>query len=268
MAECCCRKSYHVHHQGESTYENTHRRKPHPTVTLRLSGSFHGNRRSRFASRSTAGNPSPVATSSVKSGPMSPSPGDFTSKSIPKQPQNECITDLKRAPRNAGGKVEFWVDFFLIKPVDPAKGNGRLLYDVHNRGNKLALWTFNDTELTNDPVSAGNGFLFHKGYSLLWTGWNGDVVGDGTGRLLAGLPVAAQEDGSPITGKTYVETSVDEKVYSKSLLRKPVGNAGRLSDCLARRSHGRTPPCVPAVPSRRSKCRATPGPSHAGKTAR
>ena len=141
----------------------------------------------------------------------------------PEATANECITDLKRAPRNAGGKVEFWVDFFLIKPVDPAKGNGRLLYDVHNRGNKLALWTFNDTELTNDPVSAGNGFLFHKGYSLLWTGWNGDVVGDGTGRLLAGLPVAAQEDGSPITGKTYVETSVDEKVYSKSFFGSPWG---------------------------------------------
>ena len=60
----------------------------------------------------------------------------------PEATANECITDLKRAPRNDRGRVEFWADFFLIKPVDPAKGNGRLLYDVHNRGNKLALWTF------------------------------------------------------------------------------------------------------------------------------
>ncbi len=139
---------------------------------------------------------------------------------------NGCITDLKLAPRNQRGKVEFWADFFLLKPVDPAKGNGRLLYDVHNRGNKLALWTFNDAERTNEPATmdhAGNGFLLRAGYSLLWTGWNGDVVGDGTGRLLAGLPVATEEDGSPITGKTYVELSADEKVFSQPFFGSPWG---------------------------------------------
>lgn len=139
---------------------------------------------------------------------------------------NAGIADLKRAPCNQEGKVEFWADFFLLKPADPSKGNGRLLYDVHNRGNKLALWTFNDAERTNEPTSmehAGNGFLLNHGYSVLWTGWNGDVVGDGTGRLLAGLPVAVEEDGSPITGKTYVEISVDEKAYSQPFFGSPWG---------------------------------------------
>jgi hypothetical protein len=144
----------------------------------------------------------------------------------PDAPANACITDLKRAPRNKRGRVEFWADFYLLKPVDPGKGNRRLLYDVHNRGNKLALWTFNDAERTNEPATmehAGNGFLLREGYTLLWTGWNGDVIGDGTGRLLAGLPVAVQEDGTPITGKTYVETSVDEKTYSRPFFGSPWG---------------------------------------------
>lgn len=152
--------------------------------------------------------------------------GRFFFEVDPNDPVNACITDLKRAPRNDRGKVEFWADFFLLKPVHPAKGNGRLLYDVHNRGNKLALWTFNDALRTNEPTNmdhAGNGYLLREGYSLLWTGWNGDVVGDGTGRLLAGLPIAVQEDGSPITGKTYVETSVDEETYSRPFFGSPWG---------------------------------------------
>lgn len=144
----------------------------------------------------------------------------------PESPANDRITDLDLAARNGNGQVEFWADFFLLQPVDPAKGNGRLLYDVHNRGNKLALWTFNEGERTNEPVSmehAGNGFLFRQGYSLLWTGWNGDVAADGTGRLLAGLPVARHQDGQPVTGRNYVEFSVDEKVHSQPFFGSPWG---------------------------------------------
>ena len=64
----------------------------------------------------------------------------------PDDPINQRIVDLQFAPRNANGRVEFWADFFLMQPVDPNKGNGCLLYDVHNRGNKLALSTFNEGE--------------------------------------------------------------------------------------------------------------------------
>ena len=152
--------------------------------------------------------------------------GRFFFEVDPEAAANATIVDLKRAPRNERGKVEFWADFFLLKPVDPAKGNGRLLYDVHNRGNKLALWTFNDAERTNDPSTlehAGNGFLLREGYCVLWTGWDGEIVEDGTARLIAGLPVAVDEDGSPITGKTYVEISVDEKAFSRPFFGSPWG---------------------------------------------
>lgn len=145
----------------------------------------------------------------------------------PDDPANGRITDLKRAPRNSRGKVEFSADFFLLKPIDPKKGNGRLLYDVHNRGNKLALWTFNEGERTNEPSTiehAGNGFLMERGWSLLWTGWNGDVAADGTGRLLAELPVALGEDGKPLTGRSFVELSTDEAgVFSQRFFGSPWG---------------------------------------------
>src|ERR1700752_4785204 len=41
----------------------------------------------------------------------------------PNLPRNEGIVDLKLAPRNARGEVEFTADFYLLKPVDPRRGN-------------------------------------------------------------------------------------------------------------------------------------------------
>src|SRR5205814_6616308 len=49
---------------------------------------------------------------------------------------NRVIVDLDLAPRNAQGKVEFAADFYILAPKDPSKGNGAILYDVNNRGNK------------------------------------------------------------------------------------------------------------------------------------
>lgn len=139
----------------------------------------------------------------------------------PEDPANVPITDLKLAPRNARGRVEFWSDFFLLKPADPHRGNRRLLYDVNNRGNKLALWTFNEAR-GNNPTTladAGNGFLMEQGYSILWCGWSGEIV-PGEDRLLAGLPLAT-EDGKPITGKIHVEICRDEPVECSPLYWTP-----------------------------------------------
>ncbi len=139
---------------------------------------------------------------------------------------NARITDIDLAPQNPKGRVEFWADFFLLRPVDPHKGNGCLLYEVHNRGDKLALRTFNDAAISNAPSTAsdaGNGFLMRAGYSLLWTGWSGDVAPDGTGRLLAGLPIAKNPDGTPITGPALVEVVVDEPKFSEPFFYSPWG---------------------------------------------
>ncbi len=144
----------------------------------------------------------------------------------PKDPANARIADLSLAPTNGRGRIEFWADFTLLMPADPSRGNGCLLYDVHNRGNKLALWTFNDAERSNVPRGAehaGHGFLMREGYSVLWTGWSGEIQDDGTGRLLGGIPVAVQPDGSPVTGRNHVEIAVDEAVKSRAFFQSPWG---------------------------------------------
>src|SRR5260370_2633694 len=91
---------------------------------------------------------------------------------------NAEIVNLDKAPRNAAGRVEYWVDFHLLKPVDLPKGNRRLFYDVNNRGTKLALNNLNDAPRLNDPTTAadaGNAFLMRHGYTLLGTRSHGDI---------------------------------------------------------------------------------------------
>ena len=127
----------------------------------------------------------------------------------PKLPQNEPIVDLKLAPRNESGRVEFSADLFILAPLNPAKGNGALLYDVNNRGNKLALRFFNDSPGGNNPKSAGNGFLMRHGFTVVWSGWIGELL-EGDNRLRLAAPLAREDDGKrKITGIVRYEIAID-----------------------------------------------------------
>jgi hypothetical protein len=96
----------------------------------------------------------------------------------PDHPLHRQITDIGLAARNAAGRVEFSGDFYVLKPVDARKGNGRLLLDVGNRGRKVALGMFNSCTRVPDPTTPadfGNGFLMRHGYTVAWVGWQHDV---------------------------------------------------------------------------------------------
>ena len=67
----------------------------------------------------------------------------------PSHPLNSGIVNLERAPRNANGWVDYSSDFYILRPVEPSRGNGTLFYDVLNRGNKLGLQMFQGGS-TND----------------------------------------------------------------------------------------------------------------------
>ena len=127
----------------------------------------------------------------------------------PDDPLNAMIVNLDRAPRNDRGMVEFSAPFFLIKPVDMARGNRKLLYGINNRGNAIELpfQTFPSLSPGADPES-GDGLLFRLGYSFVDAGWAGDVTTTAT-RLGANLPVAVQADGSPIVSRTRIEYPLD-----------------------------------------------------------
>src|SRR3954467_5664641 len=48
----------------------------------------------------------------------------------PNNPRNDVIVDLQLAPRNASGEVEASADFYMLKPLDSTRGNGRVFYEV------------------------------------------------------------------------------------------------------------------------------------------
>jgi hypothetical protein len=117
----------------------------------------------------------------------------------PKLKQNDIVVDLERAPKNLQGKVEFIADFYLLKPVEPSKGNGRLFYEVGNRGGKGLLTTFQKATASADPTTEGefgDGSLMRQGFALLWMGWQWDVP---ERRMRMEMPIAT-DNGRPITG--------------------------------------------------------------------
>ncbi len=124
----------------------------------------------------------------------------------PDAPAQEGVFDIGKAPRNENGLVEFSGDFLILKPVDAGDGNRRLFYDFGNRGNWRTLQFFNDAPGSNDPKTlehAGNGFLFRRGYTVVLSGWQGDLL-PGNDRVLLNLPVAT-DGGKPLTGRVLQE---------------------------------------------------------------
>src|SRR5438093_1511473 len=96
----------------------------------------------------------------------------------PTLPANDIVVDLKLAPRNTRGEVEASADFYLLKPLDPSRGNGRLFYEVGNRGGKSMLTTFQKAAASLNPKTEsefGDGALMRQGFTLLWMGWQWDV---------------------------------------------------------------------------------------------
>ncbi|MBK0328008.1 hypothetical protein I5535_11985 [Rhodobacteraceae bacterium F11138] len=129
----------------------------------------------------------------------------------PTAPGVRDVTDIELAPVDETSRVRFEADFCILRPLDPHKGNGRLFYDYGNRGDKRALQFFNAAKGSNDPIEeahAGDGYLMRRGYTIVWLGWQGDLL-PGDGRLLLKVPVATH-DGTPITGTLCTEFVASE----------------------------------------------------------
>ncbi|TAJ39360.1 MAG: hypothetical protein EPO55_12670 [Reyranella sp.] len=118
----------------------------------------------------------------------------------PKDPANTGIALIDKAPRNARGMVEYTTDIFLLRPKDPARGNGRILYEVNNRGRKMLFGNIADgPQGVNDPktmADCGNGFPMRMGWTIVWSGWDPDAPRANLGLALT-APVAT-ENGQPI----------------------------------------------------------------------
>lgn len=132
--------------------------------------------------------------------------GEAFGRLDPNDAHNSGIVDIKLAPRDANGMVEYSMDFFILKPVDLSKGNHKIFYEVNNRGAKQ-LGAFNESGGGNNPSTAsdaGQAFLMKQGYTIVWSGWDPSVPTTGSPDLLRiHPPIATNADGSSITGPDY-----------------------------------------------------------------
>ena len=120
----------------------------------------------------------------------------------PTNPHDSIITDLSSAPINAKGLVEFSTPFLILKPASMKLSNGKIFYDVNNRGNNLEGLLTATTQAEVAGTDAGA--AMERGYVVVDAGWEADVVPTSS-NLVASLPVAAQSNGSPITGPMHYE---------------------------------------------------------------
>lgn len=154
----------------------------------------------------------------------------------PHDPLNAIIQDIKRAPRNARGMVEYSMDFSILKPIDMNRGNHTLLYDVVNRGNK-GITSLN---IGGNATNPGDGLLERQGYTMAWSGWEGDI----TGGIKITLPVATHRDGSEITGRVRSEYTLGSPASTQDITAQPVYEAVSISNAdatLTRRVHQHDP---------------------------
>lgn len=137
---------------------------------------------------------------------------------------NALIVNLDKAPRNARGMVEFRTRFVIIKPVNMARGNQKILYGINNRGNPIELRFHQFPTAGSNVPEGGDGLIFRLGYTFVDAGWAGDIVSTAT-RLGAELPVAVQSDGRPIVARIRVEYEEEDLSGYTSALKGNPGSA-------------------------------------------
>ena len=174
-----------------------------------------------------------------ETGPYEKLSGKIYFEVDPANEANRIITDIGKAPRNARGRVEFSADFYLIKPKQPERGNGTVLYEVSNRGGKGMLAFYNRATGGLNPATEaefGDGFLMRQGFTLLWVGWQFDPPKrEG---LVHVYPPIATEHGKPIIGTVRSEVIVASQALDASLADRdhiayPVANPDDPSNTLS-----------------------------------
>ena len=138
----------------------------------------------------------------------------------PDAPGNARVADLAAAARSPEhGEVRASGDFTVLQAIDPAQRSGTALFDVPNRGRRLALALMNRIErafgasATLDPSSPadwGDGFLMRRGLTVVWVGWQADAPRFPDAMTLDVPSALTDATGQPIRGLARSDWVVDE----------------------------------------------------------
>ncbi len=121
----------------------------------------------------------------------------------PSSPQNADIVNIHRAPVNRRRHVEYNVEIAIMRPSVAGTGNHKLIYSVVNRGNGVPI-----PGAAPDPQTSGTGFWMSQGYTILWSGWQGELWPGSAATLKGHFPTATNR-GQPIVGLSREEYMPD-----------------------------------------------------------
>jgi len=124
----------------------------------------------------------------------------------PRHASNRSIVDLDLAPQDATGRVCFQADVRILKPADPGRANGRLVLDVVNRGNPVAIRN-TDLGVPRTPEPESQGWLLQQGYTIVSCGWQHNVPAN-SGRFSLQAPEPL-DHGAPLTGQVRAIVQVN-----------------------------------------------------------
>ena len=145
----------------------------------------------------------------------------------PAHPANAGIVDLDRAERGEDGSVRFSGDATFLVPADPARANRALLLDVPNRGNRIAMRSFNMAPfdlMPTDEITPGDGFLLERGWCVAWCGWQWDVPHPSV-RMGLRAPAVPRAKRTP-AGRMQLRIQPDRATDTFALTDHHVGSIG------------------------------------------
>ena len=145
----------------------------------------------------------------------------------PSHHANVGIVDLDRAERHAEGTVRFSGDATFLVPVDPARANRALLFELPNRGNRIAMRSFSMAPfdlMPTDEITPGDGFLLERGWCIAWCGWQWDVPHPSV-RMGLRAPAVPNANRNP-DGRMQLRIQPDRATHTFALTDHHVGSVG------------------------------------------
>lgn len=178
----------------------------------------------------------------------------------PRAPGNAGIVDLALAPRDRQGRVHYRSNVLILRPVHADDASRVLIYDVANRGSLLGRQTFIGGGKLSDGMPPDSDFpsWLEHGYTVVWSGWQGDIPLSADGRIMGTQFPLARIHGHPVTGMSreeYIPDTSSGPAHTFRLSYPPAQPGARTSVTFTAReswldASGRETYAAPSVPVR------------------
>ena len=144
----------------------------------------------------------------------------------PSEAVNQVIIDIDQAPRDDDGLVHFEGDVTILRPT---AGTARTaMVEVPNRGRRTALSLYNMAPAVLTPtadIDPGDGFLFARGWTVAWCGWQWDVPRS-PARMGLDAPIVVDAGGEPVATEVQLRIQLWDPLPCVALTDHHVGTLG------------------------------------------